>query len=148
MSEEHEALELPADWQPEEYPVALGDCIDLAYNLREERLEKEKEVKALKLRELALRNHLFNLLEAGGLEGAKGAVATASRSDELKPQVTDWDAFYAYVHENNAFELLERRVARVAYRERFEAGVLIPGTEAYLYPKLSLTKSSRNKKEE
>jgi hypothetical protein len=147
MSEElHEAISLPADWQAEEYPDGIGDCIDLAYQIRAERLDLEKQVKFMKQRELALRNHLYDKFGETGINGARGNIATCSTSEELKPQVTDWEQVYQFIITNNAFELLEKRIARIAYRERYENGIIIPGTEAYLYPKMSLTKVGGKRK--
>jgi hypothetical protein len=140
--------ELPEAWQPEELPDNIGDCIDLAYTLRAERLEKEKEIAVMRKREEDLRNHIFNSFDMANIEGARGKIATASVTEELKPEPKDWDQIWAYIVENSAFELMEKRIARVAYRELFEAGVLVPGTEAFMHKKLSLVKSTRSRKGE
>lgn len=135
--------ELPEAWQPPEFPDDLGACIDLAYNLRKERLAAEKTVAEMKAAEENIRNHLFATFGEEGLEGAKGSIATASVSEELKPQVDDWDQVYAYIVEKEAWDLLEKRMSRVAFRDRFEAGEYVPGTQAFNHKKLSLVKSNR-----
>lgn len=138
--------EVPEAWQGEQLPDNIGDCVDLLYTARAARLEKEHEVEELKKRETNLRNHIFNTFEVANIEGAKGKIATVTVGEELKPEVKDWNAVYQYIVENSAWELLEKRMARVAYRELFEAGVLVPGTEAYLHKKLNCVKSTRGKK--
>jgi hypothetical protein len=129
--------------EEEQWPDNIGDCIDLAYQIRAERLEFEESVKQMKKREENLRNYIFANFEENGIEGARGSFVTASISQELKPQINDWDAVYAYIVENNAFELLERRMSRLAYKERFDKGELVPGTEGFLHKKLNLVKSRR-----
>jgi len=39
---------------------------------------------------------------------------TIIRQEDLKPRATDWDAFYRWIAENDAFEFLERRVTKNA----------------------------------
>lgn len=140
------AAEMPDGWQGEQYPPTPGECIDLAYTLREERLLKTKEVKNLKFREEQLRNHIYATFGEDGLTGARGIIASCSIGEELRPVVGDWEQVYAYVRDTNHFELLEKRMARIAYRERYDNGIIIPGTEPFLYPKMSLTKLSRKGK--
>lgn len=140
------AAEMPTDWQGETYPATMGECIDLAYAIREERLAKTKEVKHLKFREEQLRNHLYATFGEDGIKGARGTIASCSVGEELRPVPVDWEQIYTYIRDNNEFELLEKRLARIAYRERYDRGIIIPGTEAYLYPKMSLTKLSRKGK--
>lgn len=146
-AEEEQALDaLPEGWQPESLPDNIGDCVDLLYTTRSERLIKEKEVQRMKSAEENLRNHIFNTFAIQNIEGAKGKIATVTISEELKPQVNDWDAVWEYVFANNATELIEKRMARIAYRELFEAGILVPGTEAFIHKKLNCVKSTRSPK--
>ena len=138
-----EIADLPESWKPLELPQTLGECADAAYELRAKRLDLEEQVKKMKADEERLKNHIFETFDEAHINGAKGNIASASITEELKPAVEDWDAVWAYIRENNEFDLLEKRMSRVAYRERFEQGVVIPGTQGFLYKKLSLTKISR-----
>lgn len=48
---------------------------------------------------------------------------------QVVPKVVNWDLFYDYIQEHAAFEMLERRPSRAAFREQFELGVQIPGVD-------------------
>ena len=71
------------------------------------------------------------------------AVATAAITRTTVAQVTDWDEVYKYVKKTGEFDLLQKRMSDVAYRERLDAGKPVPGTEPFIVVNLSLTKSSK-----
>lgn len=126
------------------FPSKLGECIDVAYTLRAKRLEYQREVEAklaeFKAAEQAIEDHIINKFSKSEIEGAKGKLASASITRAVYPKVTDWDKVWAYIAKTKQFDLMERRMAKVAYRERYEAGVQIPGTEPFEKMDLSLTK--------
>ncbi len=122
----------------------LGEAIDDLYQARAARLAKAKEVKELQAEEAEAKATVLQLLKETGLEKASGKLATAGIIKEDVPYVKDWDALYGYIKENDRFDLLQRRIGVVAWRDLFKDGVLIPGTEAGVDTDLSLTKSTRN----
>jgi hypothetical protein len=105
------------------------------------RLSLDKQSAAAKKVEDSAKEALITQLRAGA---APSAVATAVSIElgpvEYVPHVMDWDAFYAYVHANNDFSLLERRPGRSAHQTLWDAGVTVPGVEKYPVYKLSVTK--------
>jgi hypothetical protein len=121
----------------------MGACIDALYEARSKRLAAQKDVDALAAEEELIKNHLINNFEKAKLEGAKGRVATATLTRLTVPVVKDWGSFCEYVRAENAFDLIERRVAKVAYRDRLEENIAVPGLEPFVVVGLSLTKSSR-----
>ena len=123
--------------------MSIGNMIDTLYDLRAQRLAIEKQVEELKTRETATKEEIMFLLKEGGLEGAKGAVATASIQYKVRPVITDWDAVYAYVRDNDMFALLQKRLTTTLWAALQEDGVLVPGTESAAFTDLSLTKSKR-----
>lgn len=52
-------------------------------------------------------------------------------------QVTDWDAFYAYIYKNKFGHLLQRRVSDPAWRELMEQGKKVPGTTPFTKKRLN-----------
>lgn len=118
----------------------IGSCIDKLYDLRAQRLLLDKEVTALKSDEAYLRVHIIRTLEGMGLDGGKGRAATAAISYSDVPNVTDWEAVQAYIVENDAFDLMQRRLSNVAVRDRWTKGVELPGMEKVPVKDLSLTK--------
>lgn len=129
---------------PIRFPAKLGACIDLAYKLRNDRIEVQREVEeklsTMRAAEKAIKDHIINTFGKSEIEGAKGSAASASITRSIYPKVVDWDKVYAFILKTKEFDLLERRMGKVAFRERYEAGVKIPGTEAYEEIDLSLTK--------
>jgi hypothetical protein len=121
----------------------VGPLIDKLFKARAERLKATKVIEALKAKEELVRTEILQLLKDQGLDGAKGAVATAAITRTTVAQVTDWDEVYKYIKKTGEFDLLQKRMSDVAYRERLEAGKPVPGTEPFVVVNLSLTKSSK-----
>lgn len=122
------------------FPKTLGECVDRAYKLRAQRLELERKADTIKSEESALKDHVLESFNKADIEGARGKVATASITTKTVAQVEDWDKFYAYIHKNKAYEMLQRRVSDTAFRERLEAKKTVPGVKPFNVLGLSLTK--------
>jgi hypothetical protein len=121
----------------------LGVTIDALYNMRQQRLELQRAVDGLKAEETELRGQILDALEASGLAKASGQVATAGIKTSLEPMVEDWDLVFAWIRENNRFELVQKRISAPAWREYKESGILVPGTAPNEVVDISLTKSTR-----
>ena len=100
----------------------------------------EEKIEALKERENAIREHLITTFKKSDLNGAKGKLASVSLKPATYPQPKDWPAIYKYIVKEDAFDLLEKRIHKTAYRDRLEAGVVIPGIDRFDTMELSLTK--------
>ena len=118
----------------------IGQKIDALYQLRAQRLEIEKQVNELKAHEAAAKQEIIDTLKSLSLEGAKGTAATAAITYKVKPNVTDWDAFYAYIKRENMFELLHKAVTVSLWTSLKDDGTIVPGTEPVALVDLSLTK--------
>jgi hypothetical protein len=68
-----------------------------------------------------------------GLESAKTTNATFYKQEELKPSASDWQAFYDWIKENDAFDALERRIKTAFVKEHMEVhdGALPPGVSIH-----------------
>jgi len=121
----------------------LGSGIDRLYELRSSRLELQREVDELKSKETEQREAILNCLALAGLSKASGGLATASIKRSTIPVVTDWEQVHNYIRRENRFDLLQKRISVIAWRELYQDDVLIPGTDAVEDEDLSLTKASR-----
>lgn len=121
----------------------LGTAIDKLYELRSQRLDVEKVVKTMKSDELALRVHIKQMLDSINLDGAKGSAATAAVVTSVDPVAKDWLQIYEFIRENDAFDMLQKRLSSVAVKERWESGILVPGIEKFDNWDLSITKRSK-----
>lgn len=126
------------------FALTLGEAIDALYVARAARLAKAKEVKELQATESEAKAAVLKLLGETGLEKASGKLATAGILKSDIPIITDWDALYGYIKEHDRFDLLQRRIGVTAWRELYDDGVLVAGTEAGTDTDLSLTKSTRS----
>lgn len=122
------------------FPKTLGACADKYYELRQKRLDAQKVVDKIQEEESALREHLINTLPKSEATGTAGKKARVTVVTSQVPQVKDWDAFYKYVKKNGAFDLMQRRLADSAVKERWESGKKVPGVESFTVVKLSVNK--------
>lgn len=125
----------------------LGELIDLAFKARATRLayqaKMDAKIKQFKAEEARLEAEIVNSFTNADIEAARGSLCTASVSVAQYPKIEDWDKFYAYVKKHDAFDLLERRPAKAAFRERWDDKVQIPGTTSYTEKVLHLNKISK-----
>lgn len=125
----------------------LGDMIDALYDLRAHRLEKqrayEKIIEDMKVVETQMEDLILKSFDKNEIEGAKGMSASASVSRLVVPSVKNWPDVFRYIADHDAWDLLEKRMARVAYRDRTEAGEAIPGTEPFVKIGLNLTRINK-----
>lgn len=121
-------------------PKTLGACIDQAYALRSERIALQRTTDAIGEQETLMREHIINTFGKSDINGAMGKRASCNIVPKRVPTVKDWSKFYAFIHSNKAYELLQRRVHEKAWREYLDDGRSVPGVETFDVITLSLTK--------
>lgn len=127
---------------PEELTaVTLGHLADLLYKLREERKGIEGKAEEIKSEETRIKNYLIENLPKEQLVKLTGKLASISLTKNLVPQVTDWDKLYAFVEKNDAFDLLQKRPSSTAFKERWEAGIEVPGVDKFVALDISVRKA-------
>jgi len=124
--------------------MTLGEAIDLLYTTRAARLTLARELKDMTTTEKEAKFIVLKLLEEAGLQKASGEIATAGILVDDVPFIKDWNEVYAFIREQNRFDLLQKRIGVVAWRDMYKEGILVPGTEAVIDTDLSLTKSTRS----
>lgn len=127
-------------------PKNLGGCVDLYYDLRQERLLAEKVADALKKREQFAFDHIVNNIPKGD-GGAVGKRFKAIRTETDTYSIEDDQVFYEHVRKTKDFSLLNRAINQKAVRERLEDpkfvkkfGAKVPGTKKFVKIGLSVTK--------
>ncbi len=121
-------------------PKTLGECADILYTTRAERLDENKNVIALKAFEDLVKSYLIDELPASKAEGVTGKVARATIVPKVIPIVEDWDKLYAFIKKNNRFDLLQRRLNETAVEEMWDAKKKVPGVGAFNAKTVSVTK--------
>ena len=116
----------------------VGAKIDALHALREEKRQLEELLKA-KAQEINLvENDLIEQMDQQNITKSTGSKATVSISTSVKPSVEDWDAFYAYIHKNKYYHVLERRPSVTGCRELFDHKGAIPGVVPFTQRKLNI----------
>ncbi len=121
-------------------PRTVAACADRLYQCRLERAAAQKVADELEAEEKAIKEHLINTLPKGEASGTMGRVAKAHVYTRAVPQVKDWTKLYGYIKKNDAWDLLQRRLAEGAVTERLEAKKKIPGVETFNVVTVSCTK--------
>jgi hypothetical protein len=108
-------------------PKSLSQCADLYYQLRTKRYAMQHEVEAVKKQENELFEHLLKNLPYSETRGIAGKIARVTVDKKSVAAVKDWPKFYAYIKKTGSFDLLQRRLAEGAVKERWDADKVIPG---------------------
>lgn len=116
----------------------IGGLTDQLITLREQKRALEEQVKAVEMEIEALSEQLMQKLDAEGTDKGAGKLGSCSISTSIVPNVDDWDAFYAYIHKNKYYHLLQRRTSDAACRELFEQKGSIPGVTPFSKRRLNL----------
>lgn len=121
----------------------IGQLLDQLAEHRKNKADLDAKVKEVEGVINNLKLEILNALQSAGMTKASGKSLTVSIKQEVVPNVTDWDSFYAYIKKNNYFHLLQRRVSTAAWRELHEQLSAkkkeVPGTEAFVKVDLSIT---------
>jgi len=99
-----------------EQEVKLDKVAATYVKIRDKRSELKKvwEAEDLKLKDQleTIESFFLQTLQDLGVESARTKHGTIYRSLDVKPSCEDWNAFYAWIAENEAFDALERRVKK------------------------------------
>lgn len=134
--------------QDEEEVVALatppvkpfGELIDSMYELRTEREKLSSAAKKIGEKLEILEAEIIARLDSDAMTMGRGRAASATLTEVDVPKVDDWDEFYKYIGENEAYHLLQRRPSSAACRETIESGETIDGVGIFTKRAISLRK--------
>lgn len=108
------------------------------YELREQKRALEAQIKELDKALAANEEELLAAADAVGLTHFRVGKLALSVSEQVVGNVTDWDALYAYIQDEGAFYLLQRRLGNAAYKELLDAGTPPPGVEPFTKRSINL----------
>ena len=107
----------------------INELIESRAKVKGEKVSLNAQLKELNKTESELDYQLLTQLDEQGLSRTANDKASVSINQDTVPEVTDWDAFYAYVLEQRDFSLLQRRVSSTAYKELLKLGEGVPGLQ-------------------
>ena len=120
----------------QEDDMTLDDKINNLIEVKKQIKDINDQLKGIKEREEEIARDLIRELEKAGLKRMANDSATISVVTENVPDVTDWDEFYRFISEQQAFELLHKRVSATAFRELSQTQD-IPGVQTRELVKLN-----------
>jgi hypothetical protein len=118
--------------------MTLGELISVREHLRDHKRTLNEELKNVDAQLYENESTLLDALDSAGLEHAKVDGVAVSISEQTMPNVENWDAFYAFIKENDAFYMLQRRVSTGPYREMLQMEQVVPGVEPYTQRKVNM----------
>lgn len=80
-----------------------------------------------------LEAQLLKFLNENNMDNVKTPSGIFYKQADVIPQGSDWDAFYAWVKQEDAFDALERRIKKTFIKEYMEQheGQIPPGVSVY-----------------
>lgn len=121
----------------------IGQLLDQLAKYRKNKADLDAKVKDVEAAINGLKIEILNALQTAGMSKASSKTLTVTVKQDVVPNVTDWDSFYAYIRKNNYFHLLQRRVSTAAWKELHEQLSAkkkeVPGTEAFVKVDLGIT---------
>ena len=108
----------------------IGDVIRTYMKLRDQQAAIEAETKYrvadLKAKMDKLEAYLKAQMDAQGLTSFKSDYGTAFLTTTDYANVADWDAVIRFIRDNEAYDMLEKRVSKIAVRGYIEANKAVP----------------------
>lgn len=133
-------IEKPSRAKTAPKTATVGTVIDDLWALREKKRAADAVVAKIE-EEIKVQEELvFERLDEQGLKKADGAKASVSVGEATVANVNDWDALWAYITKTKNYQLVQKRVSDLAWRELMglSKGKGVPGTEAFTKKKLTL----------
>lgn len=122
-----------------EMPATIGACADELHDVRDVRLLLKKLTEQVERREGAVKEHIIQNLSSSDDTGAAGKRYRVQIKKDEKPRPDDWQQIYAWIKDNDRFDLLQKRLSDNAVMAVLE-NEDIPGMDKMWVPKVSLTK--------
>lgn len=108
----------------------VGDVIRTYMKLRDQKAAIEAETKdrvsGLKAKMEKLEAFLKTQMDAQGLTSFKSDYGTAFLTTTDYANVADWDAVLGFIRSNEAYDMLEKRISKIAVRGYIEQTKAVP----------------------
>lgn len=121
----------------------LGDLIDQMTHLKLQRKHHEDLAADFATKISKIEEQIIHALADAKLESADHGGTRVTPKEHVYAHVEDWERFYQFLHDEQYYHLLERRVSVTGYRELLDLGREVPGVVPFKKLKLSVTKSAR-----
>lgn len=117
--------------------VDFNQLVSVYTKIRDKRSQIKKAYEAedddLKAKLAKIEAVMLGQLNTSNIDSIRTEAGTFYRQEDITPSCADWQAFYDWVKDNDAFDALERRIKKTFvsdYMERHE-GAMPPGVSVY-----------------
>lgn len=100
------------DQNEEADAVPLDKLVRIYMKMRAKLSELDAEVEAIKEQQQMIKNEIKDRMRSVGAKSMKTAHGTVSLTEKTRYYTQDWDSFKRFVIENDAVDLLEKRIAQ------------------------------------
>ena len=114
--------------------IALEVCA-----LNEERLTHDRASRKLKVEEDNLRASLIKAMQDDNLTVIETAKVYVGVTQSQKPVIMDWSLLEVWIRENNAVDMLQKRLTESAVNLRWDEGIQVPGVGIQKTDKVTAT---------
>lgn len=98
-------------------------------SVRKQRLSLQREADLLEQKEKALTNELVNVMISRNLDTLTDGEDQVTLVTTNEPVATSWPMLLDYIRQNDALDILQKRLTPSAIKARWAEGQEIPGTE-------------------
>jgi hypothetical protein len=92
--------------------VPLDKLVRIYMKMRAKLSELDAEVEIIKEQQQLIKNEIKDRMRSVGAKSMKTAHGTVSLTEKTRYYTQDWDSFKRFVIENDAVDLLEKRIAQ------------------------------------
>jgi hypothetical protein len=100
------------DQNEEADAVPLDKLVRIYMKMRAKLSELDAEVEIIKEQQQLIKNEIKDRMRSVGAKSMKTAHGTVSLTEKTRYYTQDWDSFKRFVIENDAVDLLEKRIAQ------------------------------------
>ena len=125
--------------------VPLDKLVRIYMKMRAKLTELDAQVEAIKEQQQMIKNEIKDRMRSVGAKSMKTEFGTVSLTEKTRYYTQDWDSFKRFVIENDAVDLLEKRIAQTNMSTFLEEnpGSVPPGLNSFSDFEIRVTKPSK-----
>ena len=90
--------------------ITADTLVKIYIRIRDKRAELAKEADALEEQQNTIQTKLLEICKEQGLESLRTEFGTVTKRVAKRYWTSDWDSFYRFMKEHDAFQLLQQRI--------------------------------------
>lgn len=108
----------------------IGELVEMQQSIKAARSEAKREWEAkdndMKADEERIEMAILKFLMDNNIKSVRTDFGTAYQQEDIIPNCADWNVFYDWVKQNDAFDALEKRIKKTYVKEMMETTGELP----------------------